>query len=282
MRIKRIAAAAAALPLLLGVAACGNADDGGDPTASEATTSDSTAAEADSPSASPSEQAEAGSEVDVQEFLDRMKTATEDKQSMHMTMDMDAGGQQISMKGKAHIAGDKSKMDMTMNVPGAGEMHMILADGMIYLNIPGATPDGKFVKVDPSDPKNPMSQQFGDLAESMDPTRTFDAFDAGLQKVRYDGTDKVDGEELDKYTLTVDTKAAMKAQGQQQQAGLPETLEYQVWLDSQDLMRKVSFQLQGAEAVITTDKWGEPVDVKAPAKADVMEMPAGGSGQPNG
>ena len=54
---------------------------------------------------------------------------------------------------------------------------------------------------------------------------------------------------------------------------VPKELTYDLWLDENDLMRRVQYTMAGGGVTISMSDWGEPVPVKAPAKADIMEMP---------
>jgi hypothetical protein len=42
-------------------------------------------------------------------------------------------------------------------------------------------------------------------------------------------------------------------------------------MDSANLMRKVAFELQGVSMVMKTSGWGQPVNIKAPAAADIVQ-----------
>jgi hypothetical protein len=88
--------------------------------------------------------------------------------------------------------------------------------------------------------------------------------------VTYVGETTVAGETMHQYTLEVDSAAASQAQGEGL-AGLPETVTYQVWLDEQDHLRRVTFELPQARMVLRMWAWGEPVDITALAADQVIE-----------
>ena len=56
-------------------------------------------------------------------------------------------------------------------------------------------------------------------------------------------------------------------------AGLPDTVIYDMWLDAEDRIRQVVFSVADVKAEMTMSKYGEPVDIKAPAAADIVEVP---------
>jgi hypothetical protein len=203
-----------------------------------------------------------------------MKAAYDDNRTVHFTMET-AGV--LSAEGELAYVGDGVSMDMTMSMPAAGmeDLRMLLVDGAAYMSIPGQTPKGKLVVIDSSVPgmDDLLSQ-----TENMGPQGTFDAFEAGLEEVELVGEEEVGGQTLTHYRLTVDTQAAMEAQGTDSQAAtaLPDTLVYDMWLDEEDLMRKIVFEVAGSRTTMTMDRWGEDVEIREPKPADVVRMQAAG------
>lgn len=267
MRINRLAAAATTGLLLGSLAACGGGD--AEPAAESPPASASSPAEPESPAA---ESPGTGEAVDPEQLLDDMKAAIEEQQSAHLTMEVTGSSQQMSGEGDVSYAGDRTEMQLTMSNPdSAGTIEVRLVGQVMYISIPPMTPEGKFVELDLNDPNSP----FGDLKGMTpgDPLQSFEAFDAGLQKVAYIGEEEVDGETLDHYLLTVDAKKAAEAQGQTFQPGMPEVVTYDLWLDEQNLMRRIELEQAQGSLVMTMSDWGEPVTVKAPPAADIMQMP---------
>jgi hypothetical protein len=252
----RLLAAGALLPLVLGgLAACQGADQAG-----------SSSSSASSP-AGP---------LTAKTLVPALKSAVQDKPSAHVRMALTGNGQTLMAKGDIRFTKDPA-MSMTMSGPmlGQGAAEMRVLDGFVYMSIPSLTPAGKFVKLDANDPNGPMGSGIGDLAKQLDPTSAFDAFSAGLRKVDYLGKQTVSGEELSHYRLTVDSKAVAKDEGHPLPPNVPSTLHYDLWLDGQNLMRKLEFTLgKQASVTMTTSNWGEPVTVKAPPKNDIIGTPA--------
>ena len=273
MRMRRLAVAAAASVLLVGVAGCG-----GDDTQSvsgEATTeaAPSEPTETESESEEPAEEPEEQSGgYDADELLAAMKAAVQDNETAHLVMDMSGNGQSMSAEGDVSYEGDTTTMQLTMQSPemGQGAIEVRMVDGMLYMSMPPMTPEGKFLALDVNDPNSPFGN-LGGVTQG-DPMGTFKAFDEGLRDVKYLGSEDVDGEEMDHYVLTVDGKAAAKAQGSPA-GSVPDEITYDLWLDDDDLMRRIQYTMTGGGVTISMSDWGEPVTVKAPAKADIMEMP---------
>jgi hypothetical protein len=256
---RRIVVVAAAVSLAIGLAACG-------------TETGRRAAGRGGASPSPGKSAAAGSPVRLTtaSFLPAAKKAFAHKNSVRTSMRMEVAGQTITASGVARF-GEHPAMSMVMSSPAfAGEARVILVNDTIYLSIPGQVPDGKYVKVD-AHADDPVAKSFQQSLNGMNPSTTFAAFEAGLRKVTYVKSETLDGIKVQRYRVTVDTKAALKAQGQSTVvSGLPKTITYDIWLDGYRLMRKVTFSLAGVTAVLTAKDYGKPVTIKAPPAADVI------------
>lgn len=247
--VRRALAGVLATMMLVGTAACG-ADEARSPAAGETPT--------------PS--------VDKGEFLASMKDALGDSGSAHMTMEM-AGAQTMRAEGDMRFGGGSPVMSMTMRMDQLGEtpIRILVVDEVVYLSMARLVPEGKFLKIDPADPNNPLGSSMGDLSRQMDPRHTFDAFEAGLREVEHVGQESVSGERLDHYRLTVDFAKAAKAQRMPRMEGMPKMVDYDVWLDDEDLMRKVTFDLDQVRFEATMSDWGKQVSVQAPRRNQVVD-----------
>jgi len=157
-----------------------------------------------------------------------------------------------------------------MNGPAfGGEARVILVGNVLYVSIPGQVPAGKYLKVD-ADSSSPMAATLRQNLDGMDPKQTFNAFDAGLRKVTFIGSETDKGLRLQHYKVSVDTKAVLAAQGQPMTSGLPKTLTYDIWLDNARLMRKITFNMAGVSTVMTASDHGKPVAIKAPPTRTIV------------
>ncbi len=272
----------------LTLAACGGGDDpagtSGTTTTgasqdSAETAADTGAEETETATEAAGGEAAEGEEVDVQEFLALLQSPGEETLSSYtLDMVMNMGGQEMTMGGKADLTGGAPAFDIEMTMPGMGDAHMILADGEIYMSMPGVTDEGKFMQV----PKEQLGETASQLDE-VDITSTWDAWEQGASKIVYVGEDDVDGQSMRHYEVTVDSAAALEAAGQTGEdaaaasALMGDEITYEVWLDADNLMRKVAFELEGVVSEITTDNWGEPMDISAPS-ADEIQQGAPGAG----
>ena len=271
MRVRRLVAAATTSVLLVGLAGCGGDDTTAvsDDATTESSPAESTETESEEPSEEPQE--ESGG-YDAQELLAAMKAAVQENETAHLVMEMGGNGQSMNAEGDVSYVGDTTSMQLTMQSPemGQGVIEVRMVDNVMYMSMPPMTPEGEFLKFDLDDPNSPLGS-LGGVTQG-DPLETFKAFDEGLRDVKYLGSEDVDGEEMDHYVLTVDGKAAAKAQGAPA-GSVPEEITYDLWLDDDDLMRRIQYTMAGGGVTISMSDWGEPVTVKAPPKADIMEMP---------
>jgi len=269
---RRYAVAAATAVLLLTAAGCGNDDTdnaSGEPTP--------TATSGTSETTEPTEtSAPGGEEIDATEFARLITGAFDTLTTAHISMKVDAQGAGISATGQVDYTGDSTEMALKMQSPsfGDGVVDMRLVGKVMYMSLPaGAGDPGKFYKIDLSDPNNPLGADLGDLT-SFDPKGTFDMFTHGLQKVVKIGDEDVDGESATHYQLTTDTTAIKKSLPKSQLAGFPETLTYDLWLDSDNRLRQMVADMPGSGKItLKMSHWGEPVDIQAPPPNKVSTLP---------
>lgn len=226
-------------------------------------------------------QAQAGDRVPVEDLLERLKSpGAETLSSFEMSMELAGGGEQVSLEGTADLAGETAELDVMITMAEMGEMQLILADGEAYIAMPPLTPQGKFFAVPASELDDLVD---GGITKSLDFESTWEGWDVGAQAVRFVGSEQVRGEQMDHYAVVVDTAAAAEALGEAAGAteempleGMPAEVTYDVWVDAQDLMRQLSFEMEGGSIEMSIDSWGQDFDITVPAPGDVMEMPAFG------
>jgi hypothetical protein len=272
MSVRRpLASLLTASALVLSVSGCGG---DAEETSAESSPSPSTSSSAaeeptDEPSEEPTDETDGLSE-DAQAFLDRLKAGMGEEGSMHVEMEM-TGPAEMSAQGDSAYGPDGSEMHLTMQMaamPG-GDLEMVLVDGKAYMSMPGVNQPGEFFEIDESNPS------FGSLDDGLSPTDSFAAFEAGLQSVEDLGDDTIDGDQTRHYRLEVGAEEALDATGQAMVPGLPETLVYDVWLDSEDRMRRLTYELVGTELTMDMTDWGKPVEIEPPAPGDIVDPPPG-------
>lgn len=250
---------AATVPVLaLGVTACG------DQTTDEAASADEAAADL------PAE----GEEVDVDDFVADMKEGVQSATTAKTSMTMSFGGSSMEAKGDLDYTAEPPSMAMTMTSQGASmdEMELRMLDGIMYMNM-GQMSQDKFVRFDLSD-KASLPPGMAGLEEQMDPLAAFDEFGPALKSVTFEGTEDVDGEDLNHFTLQVDTSKIASLKSVPASAGMPPEVEYDVWFDGEYLMRQMEVSMDMSTPVDIEAKmydWGEPVQIEAPPKDEVVD-----------
>lgn len=277
LNLRRTLALAATPVLLAALTACGgdSTEQASDEPAAASSSDAGTASEepADDASVEGDDVAE-GDEVDKDAFLEDFMDAVDNATTAHMSMTTGASGTEFTADGAVDYTTTPPEMSMTMSNPAMGDqtMDVRLVDGFFYLNL-GQMSQGKFVKVDTDDKNSPLGDM-SELTNSMDPVRSFEQFASGLDKVTYVGEESVDGEDLDHYVLTLDTSKVEMLGGAGTQ-GLPKTLDYDLWLDSDDRMRQVKIDLgQTGSVDMKIFDWDKPVEIEAPANDEITELPA--------
>jgi major membrane immunogen (membrane-anchored lipoprotein) len=273
LTVRRTLAATAIAPLLAtGLVACGD-DDSGDTTASDSTSQVALSSDLSQ-----------GDEVDPADFVKTVSDGLEASTTAHLTMDVSAGKSgKLTADGDVDYTSTPPSMAMTMSLPaGAGDMDIRMVDGLVYMSM-GQLTQGKFWKIDPSDPKGPLASMGMDkMMDQMDPAKSLELMQDGISKVTYVG----DEDGLHHYALTVDLQKMMAAMGgklpQAALSQLPDTLTYDLWLDEQNRFTKMSLDdlpmggTSGSMEMNLSD-WGKDVDIAAPPADQVTEMPDLGS-----
>ncbi len=271
LAVRRVAAATVSVLALGGLAACG--DDSGD---SDKAASDSTSQVA----GETSDDLEEGETVDPAEFVKTVTEGLEASTTAHVTMTMSLGSTgEVDAEGDLDYTTDPASVAMTMTSPmGGGDMDIRLVDGIMYISM-GELTQGKFMKIDPSDPKGPLAGLGMDgMLDQMDPGKALANLEGGISEVTYVGEE----DDLDHYELTVDMQAMLEQMGSElppsAESEMPETITYDLWLDDEGRFTKLSMDdlPMGGDSgsmEMTVSGWGEEVDIEAPPANQVTEMP---------
>jgi hypothetical protein len=263
---RRLAAAACTPVLFVSLAACG---------------SEGSQAEDASASSAPSDLA-SGDTVSADEFAGMLKSAVDNATTAHVSMDMQMGDMgSMQAEGDADYTATPLSMSMSMSVAGAGsadqKIDMVLVDNVLYMKPPaGAGAGDKYWMLDLSDTDN-LPSGMGDMLGQMDPMKSMEEFGDALDEVTYQGTEDVDGETLDKYDVSVNTDELPQLSQMGQQVKLPATVDYDLYLDSDGLMRRLEtdFKVMGQtlDISVSLDDWGQEVDITAPPKSQTTSFP---------
>lgn len=192
--------------------------------------------------------------------------------SAHLAMTMN-GRAAMRAEGDMTYEAGASEMRMTMSMPqlGQGSIEMRYVGQKIYVQLPGMTPPGKFVAIDPLDQSSPLGKSFSGLTDQMDPLASVKSMESAVTSANRVGEGKVDGARVDHYRVAVDTAKMMKDLDQTSPARVPDLLTYDMWLDEDNLIRKMSFDVAGTSVEMAMSRWGQPVKVLPPADGDIVK-----------
>jgi hypothetical protein len=259
----RVAAAAVALPIMLGVVACGGEQQ-------KQANGDMPSAPVSSTTAAPPKAAQPVVHLNRASFLPAMNSALAGQKTWRTTGRMTAGGKTVmTITGFQQAKPLAVSMEMSGEAFGGGKARIVLVNGFAYLSVPGLAPAGKYLKVDAKS-SDPAVAGIGSMVDSADPTKTFKALGLGLRNVRFVRSEKIDGLKLDRYTVTVDTATALRAQGKALPAGAPKTLDYTLWMGTDHLVHRMFFDMAGVSMLMTMTEFNKPVSIKAPPARSIV------------
>jgi hypothetical protein len=259
MKFRAAMAIVAAVPFALGLAACGN--DKPEATGYKPSTP-ATAAD----TAAPVKPA-APARLNRVTFVPAMDAAVAKQKSWSISGKMTSAGKTLlTIEGVQSAQPVAMSMEMTGAAFEGKTAKIILIKNVAYASIPGATPKGKYLKVEAAE------GEFGELLASGDPTKIYKSLGGAVRNVKFVGTEAVHRQMLDRYEVTVDTAKVFAAQGKKLPAGVevPKTLLYSMWMDKSHLVRKVEFNLLGVSMVMSMNDYNKPVHITAPPASKVV------------
>ena len=162
---------------------------------------------------------------------------------------------------------------------------MRLVDKVFYLNF-GPLTDNKFATLDLTDESNPATKQFGDILDNVDPAKQLEQLKDAVTSFEKKGAAKeIDGVQAQPYEVVVDGSKVSAAAGLEGQGaqGVPETLTYTMFIGPDNLPRRIATDIAGTSMTLDYSKWGEDVEVEAPAKSEITDKdPFAQMGSPSG
>ncbi|CAA9349063.1 MAG: hypothetical protein AVDCRST_MAG34-1636 [uncultured Nocardioidaceae bacterium] len=220
-------------------------------------------------------------------FVDRVRSGIGDSGSAHAVLRV-TGAMAADGEGDVEYGPGGPEGRFTLSVPamGTGEITALLVDHTLYVAVPGMTQPGQYFKVDKellAGLGGPGHAKGMDDHHSMSPEVVLAAIEAGIKKVETLGAETVGGEPVEHFRLTLDPQGAAEALGladkldavtkESGESGVPDSLVADVWLDAEDRLRQFDIEVEGATVHLELSKWGEPVDVEAPAAKDLVPAP---------
>jgi hypothetical protein len=261
MKFRAATAAVAAVPLALGLAACGNDK----PEATGYKPSAPVSTPVATNTAAP-QQAAPVAHLNRVTFVPAMTTAIAKQKSWHTTGKMTANGTTLlTMDGVQTADPVAISMTMTGEAFQGKTAKIVVIKNTGYVSIPGMTPAGKYLKF-----TSGLNDQLAELIDGGDPTKIFKSFNSSMVSVKFVRTETVGGQKLDRYAVSVNTAKALAAQGKKVPAGMPKTLTYSMWMDKSHLVRRLSFDLAGVSMVMNMTDYNKPVHITAPPASKIV------------
>lgn len=256
MKFRAALAALAAVPLALGLTACGNQPEATGYRPSIPAESTTAAALKPAPM----------TRLNRATLVPAMNTALGKQKSWRVVYTMSANGTTLlTVSGVQTAKPLAMSMDLSGAVLGGKTAKLILVSDTLYLSAPGLTPAGKYVKAAGANAARLRSM----LADS-DPRKLSKALSSSAT-VKLTGTQSVGNEKLDRYTVSVDTAKTLKSMKQAVPADAPKTLVYEILMDSAHRVRQLRFESSGISMKTSISDYNEPVSITAPPASSIAK-----------
>ena len=214
------------------------------------------------------------------DFGDRIYAAFKDAGTLSFTLEQ-GGASTAKGSGQADLSGDQVASKVTTEAPGVGTVDAIVLDGLYYIKAAQLSGE-KWLKIDPKAKDGPGAL-LGALGGSSDPSKLLQVMNQASE-VTAEGQEEVDGTETTKYHVVLPRKAFAASLGSNPQITqmLPEQVEFDMWVDADDLVRKQVSELavggQQTSTTLTYSDFGEPVVIEAPPASQTTTKPPAGLG----
>lgn len=216
----------------------------------------------ESPSSTPTD---TGKPFDPEEFTTRLEAAVDAAPTVRIDVQIQMNEtMSATAKGAQNLA--RNALDMEVDL-GGQQLGYLLVDGQYYLAQPP-----KWVPVE-EDSDNPTVEQTLQQVQILSMRNQLDAFVAGLEQAGIKGTETIDGVATTHYTARVDSQQALAELGMEKAPGTADAILYDIWLDDEDLIRKMSFSANGVTAVVAAGEWGAPVGITKPKPSEIAAAP---------
>lgn len=277
-KLRLALAGLAILGLAGGVSACGSSSGSDSATGpTDSATGTTTATSGGSGAAAPGAGAtySPGTSLSAAQVLDLMKNASTALTTAHiqMTMGMSSTG---SITASGDISQNPLAEDMTMKIMGK-QMEVRMVDQTMYMHMPGLTSGSSWMKMDLS----AFSKLgMGSISSSItDPMGMLDDVSKAVSQATYVGPATVNGQSLDHYRLSLDSKKVMSVAlpsgtpSDLPGVSMPKQVTEDVYLDSRGRMSKASVDMGslGTVSAVLSD-FGEKVDVAKPPADQTKDM----------
>ncbi|MPZ62800.1 MAG: hypothetical protein GEU93_16215 [Propionibacteriales bacterium] len=217
----------------------------------------------------------ADSDLTATSFGSSVLEAQEKAGTAHVIVTARTGGLEPELEGDVRVVKGDEAADLSVSAEPVTGGRLIIVDQVLYLQLRGLTPQGTYAKADPRDPDDAAGQFIGELLSRVDLSNPIRMFKA-VESVERGGVERLDGVDTRKYTVTIDPRKAARALGfgaRDLGSGPEKPIEYDVWVDGDDLVRKIDFDTRGLHVTVVFTDWGKDVDISAPPADQVRDRP---------
>lgn len=250
---------------------CGSSEEG-------SSSGGSSSASSSSEESAGSEETEAAAEpLTKADFGDRIYAAFQEAGTLSFTLEQ-GGAAETTGSGEADLSGKQVASRVTTEGAGIGKVEAIVLDGLFYVKSAQLSGD-KWLKIDPQ-AKDGFGALVGSLGGNSDPSKLLEVMNQASE-VTAEGQEEVGGVETTKYHVVLPREAFAATLGDNPQVTqmLPKQVEFDMWVDADDLVRKQVSELtvgqQKTSSTITYSGFGEPVEIEAPPASQITTKAPG-------
>lgn len=213
----------------------------------------------------------AGDALTREDFASTVSAAMLEAGSVHVALDFGSAG--ASGEGDVAVGADAASTSLAVSLNGN---EVVLVDGTYYVNL-GQFSGGMFLRIDPGS-GGTFAETFGGLLDQANPATQLRLSESALTDFTVGaGTEKADGVSTTPYVLTLDPSKVLTPEQLALAGGdLPASIEVTMLVGPDDLPRRVTTTIAGAEVVIDYTAWGDPVEIQAPPADQVTDGSAFG------
>lgn len=197
-----------------------------------------------------------------------------------------AGSVHVEQTGAENVVGDfvhdgaYTDLDITITTAGRAGLRLVAraVRGTVYVSIPAETGTGKFMKVDPR--AGTLSALLISVT-GMQPGKSLITVAPAVDGLRDAGAVTIDQQRTEHYVFRVNSLKAhdlldpgVKVSDELVKK-LPKEYDYNVYVTSDGLVRRVEIDVFGKPMVFDYTRWGSAIHVHAPAPADLVAAPSG-------
>lgn len=212
---------------------------------------------------------EPGDEIEPATFAATIGLATMSARTADLTATVEVAGQEVDVDAQVDFSESRTQTRLSVPIPG-GEADVLIDGDVLYAKLDHLTA-GRYLRLDLDDAPAPLDELPTDGAHLV---AALGVVVIGADQVVYDGPDEIDGQSLERYTVTTRSDRLREWRDQPGLGGLPEDLVADVWVAPDNTISRLTLDLGDAgEVRAVAHAWGEPVDVGIPDDDQLLALP---------